>query len=110
MAVVTHCAADRLLGEFVELLHSLAVNVDVARFAQNLHKSSFVDFTRNNLCGESQRSEQCREVTGCARMQAFFVKNMLLNRSDFAKHDPLCVRQTLQLERAYVTTNTQGMK
>ena len=60
MAAVAHGAVDRLLGELVELHDGLAVDIDLAGFAENLHEARLVDFPRNDLGCDDQAGEQER--------------------------------------------------
>ena len=91
MTAVTHGEADRMLGEFVELHHDFAMNIHIIRFAENLHKTRFVDFTGNDLCRDDQAGEESCEIPRRAWVQPLFVEYVLLNRPDLthASQPPL---------------------
>src|SRR5262249_58331204 len=109
---MAHCPANRLLRELVELLNRFAMNVDVAGVPQDFYETSFVDFTRNDLRGESQSSEERGEVARRPGMQAFFIQNMLLNRFYFGMHvarSPLAFRTKPYTRSVSLTHKINGI-
>jgi hypothetical protein len=63
-----HRRAYRVLCEFIELLNSFTVYVEVTGVTQDLDETSFVDFARNDFGGERQAGQKSCEIARRAWM------------------------------------------
>src|SRR5262249_34775855 len=84
VTVVSHGTANRLLRKLVEFLNMFTVNIDITGLAQNLHQTSLVYLSGDDLRSQSQARHECCKVAARAWMETFLVENMLLNCFDFA--------------------------
>jgi hypothetical protein len=66
------------------------MDVDVAGFPQDPHKSGLVDFAGNYFRGNDETRQERSEVPGGAGIEPFFVKDVLLDCLDFAHGFPVC--------------------
>jgi len=85
---MAHSTVDRVLREFIELLHSFAVDIDLTGFAENAYEAGLVYFTRNDFRSQSKAGQEGREISGRSGIQSLFIENVLLNRLDLAHLHP----------------------
>jgi hypothetical protein len=70
-----------LVGDDIELLHRLALDIRFARHANDAGQTRAPHLRRDNLRGQGNAREQPRELSACLRVvAALLLKNVLLDR------------------------------
>jgi hypothetical protein len=82
-------AIDRLVGEAVELLHLLAVDVLAAGVAEDVHQAGTHDLAVDQLGRQLDVVQQVGELTGGAGMQALLLEHELRKRHGARGHRSL---------------------
>ncbi len=86
MAALLHAPLDRLVGELVELLHVLTLDIGPARLAEDVGQAGHVHLGADDLAGHHQVVEQTGEFTGGARVEHLIVHDLAADGDTLAFH------------------------
>ena len=71
---------QRLVGEYVELLHVLALHVDLTGDAERTGQAGLIDAAADDLARQRQLLEQPGKFAGRVRVQALLFEDVTLER------------------------------
>jgi len=103
VSTVVHGVVDDLLGELVQLLHLLTLNILPASFSQDIDKPCFRHLPLNQLGGQSQIGEDIAEVTRRLRMLPLLFHDVPIDGYDSTVGHSFSPPRGLKVKRFYIT-------
>jgi hypothetical protein len=101
-AVLEH-THEGIIGNLIELLDHLALNIGLAGGAKNLVQTGSAQIMRNHFSDEADLGQQNREFAGCFRMRGLLFNNKAAQCNGKFRHaqgSSWIKRRTVDMKRA----------